>query len=282
MSIAIIKERLESYSCMSDIEEVQALREITQELILAALGRTAFFRQAAFQGGTCLRILYGLNRFSEDLDFVLKESDPGFEWKPHLKAIVEELSAYGYQIEFTERTDTSAVRKAFIKDDTIGKILNLHFAGKSSLMRKIRINLEIDCNPPSGSEYEIRYLDFPFVSSVVVQNLPTLFSGKIHALLCREYVKGRDWYDFLWYTARRTTINHAYLASALKQIGPWQGQGILIDSDWCIEELRKRIDMLDWAAVAEDVRRFVHVREQPSIDLWSRDLFLFQLAKIPQ
>jgi len=83
------------------------------------------------------------------------------------------------------------------------------------LMRKIRIKFEIDSNPPLGSEYDIRYLDFPFVSSVVVQSLPTMFSGKIHALLCREFIKGRDWYDFLRYTARKTPINHRQLASAL-------------------------------------------------------------------
>lgn len=96
MSLKIIRDRLSTYGCKSEIEEEQAIREITQELVLAALGRTDFFKEAAFQGGTALRILYGLDRFSEDLDFVLKKSSPGFAWKGYLQTLTEELSAYGY------------------------------------------------------------------------------------------------------------------------------------------------------------------------------------------
>ncbi|MHB9005224.1 MAG: nucleotidyl transferase AbiEii/AbiGii toxin family protein, partial [Coriobacteriia bacterium] len=228
MNVKIIQDRLASYHCQSEIEETQGLREITQELILAALGRGDLFKFAAFQGGTCLRIFHGLNRFSEDLDFILKTQDRAFEWKPYLQTIGDELSAYGYQIEIVDQKNMeTAVRKAFIKDDAIGKILNLRFIGKSGLARKIRIRLEIDTNPPSGGNYELKYLDFPFVSSVVVQDIPTLFAGKIHALLCRDYTKGRDWYDFLWYTARKASINYMHLTEAMKQRGPWAGQAIL-------------------------------------------------------
>ncbi len=282
MSLKIIRDRLSTYGCKSEIEEEQAIREITQELVLAALGRTDFFKEAAFQGGTALRILYGLDRFSEDLDFVLKKSSPGFAWKEYLQTLTEELSAYGYQIEIQDRSAVdSAVKKAFIKDDAIGKVLNLQYAGKSGVLGKIRIKLEVDINPPDGSEYEIKYLDFPFVSSVVVQTLPSLFAGKIHALLCRDYLKGRDWYDFLWYTARRTQINYRLLSSALSQVGPWKNQGIPVDYDWCMQSLKAKIESVDWHSAAEDVRRFVRVREQKSLDLWNRALFIGQLEKIP-
>ncbi len=282
MSLKIIRDRLSTYGCKSEIEEEQAIREITQELVLAALGRTDFFKEAAFQGGTALRILYGLDRFSEDLDFVLKKSSPGFAWKGYLQTLTEELSAYGYRIEIQDRSAVdSAVKKAFIKDDAIGKVLNLQYAGKSGVLGKIRIKLEVDINPPDGSEYEIKYLDFPFVSSVVVQTLPSLFAGKIHALLCRDYLKGRDWYDFLWYTARRTQINYRLLSSALSQVGPWKNQGIPVDYDWCMQSLKAKIESVDWHSAAEDVRRFVRVREQKSLDLWNRALFIGQLEKIP-
>ena len=281
MSIKLIQDRLDSYNCKSELEEEHAIREITQEVALAALSRTDFFKYGIFQGGTCLRIFYGLNRFSEDLDFILKEPNRNFKLQPHLQSLSEELQAYGYKVDITDRSKTDiAVRKAFIKDDSIGKVLQLNHAGKKGLFRKIRIKLEVDTNPPSGSETEIKYLDFPFVSSVTVQNKPSLFAGKVHALLCREYIKGRDWYDFLWYTSQGIKINYQFLASALKQQGQWKGQDIDVNLDWCMAELEKAIKSIDWKTTAEDVRRFVRVVEQPSLNLWSKELFLAQLEKL--
>ena len=133
-----------------------------------------------------------------------------------------------------------------------------------------------------GSEYEIKYLDFPFVSSVVIQTVPSLFAGKIHALLCTDYLKGRDWYDFLWYTARRTPINYRLLSSALSQVGPFKNIEHPVDYDWCIQALKDKIESIDWHSAAEDVRRFVLVREQKSLDLWNGALFAGQLEKIPR
>jgi predicted nucleotidyltransferase component of viral defense system len=281
MSIKLIQDRLDSYNCKSELEEEHAIREITQEVALAALSRTDFFKYGIFQGGTCLRIFYGLNKFSEDLDFILKEPNRNFKLQPHLQSLSEELQAYGYKVDITDRSKTDiAVRKAFIKDDSIGKVLQLNHAGKKGLFRKIRIKLEVDTNPPSGSETEIKYLDFPFVSSVTVQNKPSSFAGKVHALLCREYIKGRDWYDFLWYTSQGIKINYQFLASALKQQGQWKGQDIDVNLDWCMAELEKAIKSIDWKTTAEDVRRFVRVVEQPSLNLWSKELFLAQLEKL--
>jgi predicted nucleotidyltransferase component of viral defense system len=281
MSIKLIQDKLSSYDCKSELEEEHAIREITQEVALAALGRTDFFKHGVFQGGTCLRIFYGLNRFSEDLDFILKDPNCNFKLQPHLQSLSEELRAYGYNVEIADRSKAGvAVKKAFIKDDSIGKVLNVKHAGKKGPFRKIRIKLEIDTNPPSGSETEIKYLDFPFVSSVTVQNKLSLFAGKVHALLCREYIKGRDWYDFLWYTSQGIKINFKFLASALKQQGPWKGHDIDVNLDWCMAELEKAIKAIDWKATAEDVRRFVRVAEQPSLNLWSTELFLAQLGKL--
>jgi predicted nucleotidyltransferase component of viral defense system len=281
MSIKLIQERLNSYNCKSELEEEHAIREITQEVALAALSRTDFFKYGVFQGGTCLRIFYGLNRFSEDLDFILKEPNSSFKLQPHLQSLSEELQAYGYRVDITDRSKTDiTVRKAFIKDDSIGKVLQLNHAGKRGPFRKIRIKLEVDTNPPSGSQTEIKYLDFPFVSSVTVQDKPSLFAGKVHALLCREYIKGRDWYDFLWYTSLGIKINYRFLASALKQQGSWKGRDIDINLEWCMAELEKDIKSIDWKTTTEDVRRFVRVAEQPSLDLWCKELFIAQLEKL--
>lgn len=281
MSIKLIQERLNSYHCKSELEEEHALREITQEAALAALGRTDFFKYGIFQGGTCLRIFYGLNRFSEDLDFILKEPNPQFNLTPHLQSVSEELLAYGYKVDVTDRSKADIpVRKAFIKDDSIGKVLQLNHVGKTGPFRKIRIKFEVDTNPPSGGRTEIKYLDFPFVSSVTVQDKPSLFAGKIHALLCREYIKGRDWYDFLWYTSQHIPINYEFLAAAIKQQGPWKGHTILVDRRWCQAAIEKAVMNMDWKATADDVRRFIRSAEHPSLELWSKELFLAQLEKL--
>lgn len=281
MSIKLIQDRLDSYNCRSNIEEEHAIREITQEVVLAALGRTEFFKHALFQGGTCLRIFYGLNRFSEDMDFILKEATQDFELQPHLQAVRDELEAYGYDVEIADRSRAGvAVRKAFLKDNSLGKVLQLKYVDRSGPARKIRVKLEVDTHPPSGSGMEIKYVDFPFVSSVAAQDKPSLFAGKLHALLCRDYVKGRDWYDFLWYTSQSVGINYAFLASALMQQGPWQQQTIQVGWQWCFAHLEERINSVDWTQAREDVRRFVKTTEYPSLELWSRELFLSQSQKI--
>ena len=280
MSIKLIQERLNSYNCKSAQEEEHAIREITQEVALAALSRTDFFKHSIFHGGTCLRIFYGLNRFSEDLDFILKEPNRYFKLHPYLQSMSEELEAYGYKVNITDYSKAdSAVRKAFLKDDSIRKVLQLHYSGKKGPIRTIRVKIEIDTNPPAGSMMEIKYHDFPFISSVTVQDKPSLFAGKMHALLCREYYKGRDWYDFLWYTSQRVSINYQFLASALNQQGSWKGMDINVNRDWCMAELRKIISSIDWKQMAEDVSRFVRVSEQASLALWSKKLFLTQLKQ---
>ena len=283
MSLRMIQQRLLNYNCKTDIEEQQAIREITQEVVLAALGRGDFFKHALFQGGTCLRIFYGLNRFSEDMDFILREATPDFQLKDHIKHLTDELATYGYNIEITDRDKADAtVKIAFLKDDSLGKVIDLRHANQTGPMAKIRIKFEVDTNPPSGSGRELKYLDFPFVSSVAVQDRPSLFAGKIHALLCREYIRGRDWYDFIWYTGNRTGINYDFLTSAINQIGPWQGQSITSDKVWLLNELERTIASMNLKQAAEDVRRFVRVEEQSSLDLWSKELFLGQLDKLEQ
>ena len=281
MSSSIIQDRLDSYKTKTELQEEHALREITQEVALAALGRTNFFKQAAFQGGTCLRIFYGLNRFSEDMDFVLKKPDKNFQLMPHIKAMSDELSAYGYNIKIVDRIKADiTVKKAFIKDDSIGKVLKLKHSGQNGPLRLIRIKFEIDTNPPPGSDFEVKYVDFPFVSSVTVQDKASLFAGKIHALLCREYIKGRDWYDFIWYTSRNIGVNFRVLTEAINQMGPWKGEKLSVDLDWCIKQLTDKINSIDWNATKEDVSRFVKTNELPSIELWCKDLFISQLEKM--
>jgi predicted nucleotidyltransferase component of viral defense system len=133
----MVEEKLKSYRASSEIEEIQALREITQEIILASLARTDFYEYAAFQGGTCLRIFYGLNRFSEDMDFTLIRGNPTFAWKPYLEQVIRDVASYGYNMEITDRRETdSHVRLAFLKDDTLGEILQLQLQARQVSLEK--------------------------------------------------------------------------------------------------------------------------------------------------
>lgn len=284
MTVQIVQNRLDRlYDCRSQTDEDQAIREITQEIVLAALGRTDFFREASFQGGTCLRVFHSLPRFSEDLDFALIQPDNRFDLTPYLQTVTRELTAYGYAFEIDDRSKAGlAVQKAFLKDDSVGKLLRLDYRPRTGPMRKLRVKLEVDTNPPEGAQYEVRTLDFPFPSPVRVHDLPSLFAGKLHALLCREYMKGRDWYDFIWYTANRTPVNYELLHTSLMQTGPWQGQALDVDSEWCVTALRTIVETIDWKRAAADVMPFIKPNEQPSLEFWSKELFLTQSAKMAE
>jgi predicted nucleotidyltransferase component of viral defense system len=280
MSIQIIQDRLNGQLWETQLAEQQALREITQEIILAALGRGDFFKHAAFQGGTCLRIFHGLERFSEALDFILREPNPQFDWSDYVNQIKREVEAYGLNFTAKDKSElNAAVKKVFLKEDSLGKLLALQYAPKTGPAKQIRIKLEVDTNPPSGSGCDIKHLEFPFHASVTVQDLPSLFAGKMHALLCRNYVKGRDWYDFLWYTRRATPVNYRFLESALDQCGPWAGNEQTIDIDWVVEHLGARIRTLEIREVAGDVLNFVSETEHALLRDWSLEYFLDRLER---
>ena len=283
MSIKIIQERFDTYQCGSQQEEENALREISQEIALAALSRGDFFKKAVFHGGTCLRIFYSMERFSEDLDFMLKNADQHFSFEPYIKNMAMEFQSYGYRLEVVDRSKTEdIVKKCFLKDDSLGKVLNLtHFKGVTN-MRKIKIKLEVDTNPPIGSNFENKFLDFPFPFSATIQDMPSLFAGKSHALLCREYTKGRDWYDFIWYVSRRININWEFLSEAINQQGPWKGQNIKINRNWYINKMVKRIEGIDWKAVKEEMARFLKPSAMTGLDLWGKEFLLDRLQKLSE
>lgn len=283
MSIKIIQERIDSYHCTSIQEEEQALREVTQEIALAALSRSDFFKTAAFHGGTALRILYSLQRFSEDLDFMLFQPNHSFRWEVYFKNMSAEFEAYGFSIKVEDRSNSDeTVKKAFIKENSIGKILMLKHPLRTGIPRQILVKFEIDTNPPEGSGFETKHLYFPFPFPVTVHDLPSLFSGKLCALLCREYLKGRDWFDFVWYAGRKLRPNFTLLTSALNQQGPWQGQHMSIDKTWLIHEIEKKIISINWDKVRQDVERFVKPRELQTLQLWNKKFMAECLQKIAQ
>ncbi len=281
MTITIIQERLKSYNSLSKQEELSALKEIYQEIALAGLARSDFFKLAAFQGGTALRIVHQLKRFSEDLDFILLKPSDSFQWQSYLKAIEIEFNSFGVNLEIKERADAKgAIKTAFLKEDSFAKILELTYDRLPSDEQKITIKLEIDTKPPGASNFENAFLSYPYPFSILIQDFPSLFASKCHALLCRKYEKGRDWFDFLWYLSRRTPINYLLLKNALYQAGPYKEQEIPYSKEWLCKELEKKVSDVDWKSAKRDVENFLRSEERKFVENWSKEFFQKQIEKI--
>lgn len=279
MSVEVIQQRIESYHCKTLLDQENALKEIAQEIALLALSRSGFFRIAAFQGGTCLRILYGLERFSEDLDFVLKHPDKNFNWENYINNMQNEFNAYGYSLTIKKKINLNKpIKMAFLKADSEGGLLILNDLRTNQ--PKLQVKLEIDTNPPAGSIFELKYLDFPLPYSIQTQDLASLFASKSHALLCREYTKGRDWYDFSWYISRKTPINFELLDHAIQQAGPWKEENISVTPAWFLKAIRNKINKIDWQEAKNDVNKFLKPRELASLELWSSEFFLSRVDKL--
>jgi len=273
--IELIQQKLASYNISNPIEEKQAAKEIIQEIALYSLWRSNFFEVAVFQGGTSLRILHNLPRFSEDLDFMLKKPNPKFDWSQYLPSLLDCFAEFGLQSEaLAKGRMDNRIKKAIIKDNSVTNQLDLSFQHNDK-KQKLKIKLEIDVNPPAGSAYVYTYLDFPLDFEVCHQDLASNFALKIHALLCRKYLKGRDWYDFNWYIKQGVLPNLPHLKNALIQFGPWEKQaGLIVDVAWLKLTLKERIATLNWTEAANDVRRFLNATEQKSLSLWSERFFI--------
>ena len=281
MSIQIIEARIRSYSPQSKQEEINAFKEIVQSIALSGLSRGGFFKIAAFQGGTCLRICHSLQRFSEDMDFILLKPNKTFTWEPFFKYLQLEFEAYGLELTVQDRSKADQpIKKAFLKDTSFGKILSLIYDRSPSDQQVATIKLEIDSNPPPVSSFETNFLDFPLPFSIVSQDLPSLFASKCHALLCRPYVKGRDWFDFLWYVSTKISLNYGHLEEALKQTGPWQGKEIALTKKWIYSHFAEKINSLDWEKTKKDVENFLKPRDRESLHVWNKELFLATLEKM--
>ena len=277
----IIKARLATYNPSSEVEQENATKEIIQEIALYALWRAKFFDVAVFQGGTSLRILHKLPRFSEDLDFMLLQPDPLFDWSPYLNALTSTLEEYGLKPEAVAKEKMDArIRRAVIKSNSIANQLDLSFAG-SDPRRKLRIKLEVDVEPPVHSVDEHSFLDFPVDYEVRHQDMASNFALKVHALLCREYLKGRDWFDFSWYVAQGVFPNLPHLEAALQQFGPWaDAPGLSVTPEWLDAALADKIGSVDWEHAQADVRPFLRSAEAESLSLWGGRFFMAKLAKL--
>ena len=226
--ITTLEEIINSYNPKTINETKAILREITQNIVLVGLSRGGFFNKASFYGGTALRIFYNLNRYSEDLDFTLNEKDENFSIEPYLKFVKETALSYGLDLNISTKIKSvdTPIESAFAKLNTYQTFVTLKLnPNLSKLLHKdevIKVKFEVDCNPALGFNTESRWLDVPEFASVSVLDESSLFSGKIHAILCRTYknnVKGRDYYDFLFYVSKRIKPNLKYLKNKLIETG---------------------------------------------------------------
>jgi predicted nucleotidyltransferase component of viral defense system len=273
-----IASMLERYERRSLDDHVNALREVLQEIALCGLWRSKLFERAAFYGGTALRVLYGLDRFSEDIDFSLLAPDDGFDLSPHCRAVERELASWGFPstVKLKKKTARSAIESAFLKTNTRQLLLTVDAGEMAAAIHgrpELKIRIEVDTDPPAGFSTEARFLLQPIPFSVRVYDPPSLFAGKMHAILCRGWktrVKGRDWYDLIWYVARGTPLNLAHLEARMRQSGDYRGHAALDEKDFR-SMLERRIHGLDLAAARSEVERFVV--DPAALDVWSEELF---------
>ena len=283
---SVIETMLGKYNPKNNEERENAAKEIIQEIALAGLSRGGFFEKAAFYGGTCLRIFYGLNRFSEDLDFALLEKDLDFRLSDYFPSLEREFASYGIEIRAEEKKKAfdSDVQSAFLKGNTLA--LMMTFFPKSEDARKIisnqkmKIKFEVDTDNPKGGRTETKFRLLPAPYQVRVFGESTLFAGKIHAIICRNYknhVKGRDYYDYLFYIGKGSAFNLEYLENKLKNTEAI-AQNEKLTLGKVKEMLKARFETVDYESAKEDVSNFIN--DKSGLILWKKELFLVTLNEL--
>ncbi|MDP8285409.1 MAG: nucleotidyl transferase AbiEii/AbiGii toxin family protein [Candidatus Electryonea clarkiae] len=275
-----INSMLQKYQIKSLQDSRNALKEIIQEIALLGLYRSGFYTSAAFYGGSALRIFYGLNRFSEDLDFSLITPDKNFDFNKHLGYVDNELGAYGLKVKVAQKSKSkdSDIKSAFVKGNTIMLLLEIGSITKPvtgiQANESVKIKLEIDTNPPPGAEYEVKYQLNPVPYSVRLYSPDSLFAGKLHAILSRSWksrVKGRDFYDYVWYLSQNIAVNLTHLENRLKQSGHFPENEVLT-KDELIKLLLKRFQEVDFQQAKSDVLPFI--KDPQALHIWSQYFFV--------
>jgi len=277
--MTIIQQMINKYDPKTIEDKKNAIKEVLQEVVLAGLSKTDFFTKAAFYGGTALRIFYGMDRFSEDLDFTLLVADDTFDMSKYFKPISDVVNSLGLNFEVLKKDKivNSNIDSAFIKGNTKETLITIYPSSSDSRLiihnEKIIIKFEVDVNPPLYANTEIKYRLLPFPYQVRVYDASSLFAGKIHALIARSWknrIKGRDLYDYVYYLSLETKVNLKHLEARLKQTKTIE-ETTQLSRDLLIDILEKRFDQMDYDIAKSDIRPFI--KDQSNLDLWSRDFF---------
>ncbi|MBN1982977.1 MAG: nucleotidyl transferase AbiEii/AbiGii toxin family protein [Chitinivibrionales bacterium] len=275
-----VMDMLEKHHCTTTEDYRNVLKEIIQEIALFGLYRSNFFDVASFYGGTALRIFYGLDRFSQDLDFSLDEPDPSFDISPFCASISNELNAFGFDVTVGKKNKNtkSPLESAFTKAGTLVHFVRIGLKDRqlSTIVANgtLKIMLEIDICPPGNAEFEIKYQLNPIPYHVRLYTLPFLFAGKIHALLYRKWksgrVKGRDMYDYLWFLSKGVHFNLKHLQHRMVQTGDLS-EGESLEFNKVMDRAAERFSEIDYGQAKKDVLPFLKNPEK--ISIWSEDFF---------
>lgn len=267
----IFNQMLSAYELTTEQQKRNATFEVNQQIILAGLYNGGFFNEAAFYGGTCLRIFHGLQRFSEDMDFSLLAPSDKFDFTKYFQPIIDQFAIIGREVEIKkkDKKNFGKVESAFLKDNT--DVYGIMFQTE----RSVKIKIEVDTQPPLKFNTEQKLVLLPQSFMTRCFTLPDLFAGKMHALVYRAWknrVKGRDWYDFEWYVRKGVSLDFTHLHERALQFNEED-----ITKESFLEKLNERLATADINQVKADVLPFI--RNQKELEIWSNDYFL-QLAKM--
>lgn len=267
----IFNQMLSAYDQTTEQQKRNAIFEVNQQIILAGLYNGGFFNEAAFYGGTCLRIFHGLQRFSEDMDFSLLAPNEDFDFTKYFQPIIDQFALVDRNVEIKkkDKKNFGKVESAFLKDNT--DVYDITFQTEKS----IKIKIEVDTQPPMSFHTEQKLLLLPESFMTRCFTLPCLYAGKMHALVYRAWknrVKGRDWYDFEWYVRHNVPLNFTHLHERALQ---FNNEDITKESFF--EKLNEHLATTDINQVKADVLPFI--RNPKEMAIWSNDYFL-QLAQM--
>lgn len=251
-----------------------AQHEVMQKIALAGLARGGFFERAAFYGGTCLHLLHGMERYSEDMDFSLLEPDLKFRFEDYFPAVVEEFKLAGKDVEIKmkHKGQPSAIESAFLKESS--DVFDIGFTTE----KRLKVKVEVDIDPPPCFKTEMIPVVSPRTFWARAYDLPGLYAGKVSAALFRKWktrVKGRDWYDLVWYIANNVELDMTHLIERAKESEPTAD---VSTPEKLLAAFDAKIDAIDFERAKEDVVPFIG--DIHELDIWSKDFFHQMVRKI--
>jgi predicted nucleotidyltransferase component of viral defense system len=233
---------------MTAEEKTNRVREFLQILILKILSDRGYFTHLAFVGGTALRILYNLRRFSEDLDFSLMIKK-GYKFRTIVANLEKDLRLFGLEPELKPKED-KMVQSLFLKfPNLLGEIGISVPSGQ-----KLSIRVEIDTNPPKGAITETTIINRTYLFTLLRFDLTSLYATKLHACFFRKYTKGRDYYDLVWYLGKKIEPNYKLLNNSIIQT---EGYDMKLNRDNLSAFIVNRLQKVDFRVVRRDVERFL-------------------------
>jgi predicted nucleotidyltransferase component of viral defense system len=256
------------------------LREVLQEVILCHMKEAGLFEDMAFHGGTSLRLLHRIDRFSEDLDMSLLSANEKYDIATKMKTLESSLVSSGFKFEFQNKSKLGkAIQTFYINDSDILTQFTREI-GNVIPGEKIKIKFELDVLPSDHQVFTDSEIKSIFSATVKAHDLTTCMGQKIHAVLCRSHfygmdiIKGRDVYDFEWYLEKGITPNYANLKECLFRGGPWEKQKLQVNKSWVVTEIHKSLQTKDFSMILDDLKPLVDSTIfQDVSSRWSKDYF---------